>query len=222
VGDENRTIEELPTAFTTARAHGSSRRIKFKIFRLIYNLASYLGIAPLCSRGIEVVGIDIHDTTPYTPYKFTRKMAYTGEPLCLSSRAGNCNGYAIISQNNIMLLPTSLWRVIHQHDLSEAPSPPCSPSHLPSSSFAFPSRLRATDSKNQALSLIVLIGGPKILAAFLMLVADYCPSVKQDATSRPNLRASQTQVSRPSLSPEIFAVLQYCRGYSCNVDDRKN
>ena len=47
-------------------------------------------------------------------------------------------------------------------------------------------------------------------ARFLMLLADYCPSVERHATTRrPNLRASPTQVSRPWLpqAPEIFGVL---------------
>ena len=45
-------------------------------------------------------------------------------------------------------------------------------------------------------------------AGFLMFVADHCPSVEKDATTRhPNLHASPTQVSRPWLPPEIFGVL---------------
>ena len=68
-----RTIEELPTAYTPARAHGGSCRIDFNLRASLQfgQLSPTLRIAHSCFQGIEVVGIDIHDATPYIPYKQT-------------------------------------------------------------------------------------------------------------------------------------------------------
>ena len=78
-----RTIEELPTANTPARAHGGSCRIDFNLWANLQlgQLSPTLGIAHSCFRGIEVLGIDIYDATSHTPYKRTGECLAWGDLL---------------------------------------------------------------------------------------------------------------------------------------------